>query len=374
MLCKLVLIKKNIGKDFKKDFKKDEIMFSKSTIAIGRFAPTPSGRMHIGNMVAMLAVWLSAKSQGGHMLLRLEDLDIARMPKDASARVIDDLKWAGLDWVGEPTYQHKRTAIYQEALDALESLQDADGNSLIYPCFCSRSDIRAIAAPQEGDGFIRYPGTCRNLRKTAEGLAQIEKRLQNNQQHSLRLAVPPADLSQANIDFEDAIFGAQSFNINRDLGDMVIRRADGVFSYQLAVVVDDVLSGVNDIVRGRDLLRSTALQIWIGELLEKSGFFAAHGTHYVRPQFAHLPLIDNAQGERLAKSKHSLDVGALRESGWSAERMIGYCMYLLGYKNPGQKQPVDMSAADALALFKSLDTPWDSVRANLADKSVPFLD
>ena len=100
MLCKLVLIKKGI----RKDIRKDEIMFSKSTIAIGRFAPTPSGRMHIGNMVAMLAAWLSAKSQGGQMLLRLEDLDIARMPKDASARVIEDLKWAGLDWVGEPTY------------------------------------------------------------------------------------------------------------------------------------------------------------------------------------------------------------------------------------------------------------------------------
>ncbi|MFP1691782.1 glutamyl-Q tRNA(Asp) synthetase [Gardnerella vaginalis] len=349
-------------------------MFSKSPIAIGRFAPTPSGRMHIGNMVAMLAAWLSAKSQGGSMILRLEDLDIARMPKDASARVIDDLKWAGLDWVGEPTYQHESTAIYQEALDALESLQDGDGNSLIYPCFCSRSDIRAIAAPQEGDGFIRYPGTCRNLRKNAQGLAQIEKRLQNNQQHSLRLAVPSADSREANIDFEDAIFGAQSFNIDRDLGDMVIRRADGVFSYQLAVVVDDVFSGVNDIVRGRDLLRSAALQIWIGELLEKSGFFAAHGVHYVQPKFAHLPLIDNAQGERLAKSKHSLDVGALREAGWSAERMIGYCMYLLGYKNPEQTRPVDMSAADALALFESDETPWDSVRANLADKSVPFLD
>ena len=107
---------------------------------------------------------------------------------------------------------------------------------------------------------------------------------------------------------------------------------------------------------------------------DRSGFFAAYGVHYVRPQFAHLPLIDNAQGERLAKSKHSLDVGALRESGWSAERMIGYCMYLLGYKKPGQNQPVDMSADDALALFKSLDTPWGSVRANLADKSVPFLD
>ncbi|EPI48379.1 hypothetical protein HMPREF1581_00662, partial [Gardnerella vaginalis JCP8108] len=117
-----------------------------------------------------------------------------------------------------------------------------------------------------------------------------------------------------------------------------------------------------------------ALQIWIGELLEKSGFFAAHGVHYVRPQFAHLPLIDNAQGERLAKSKHSLDVGALRESGWSAERMIGYCMYLLGYKNPEQTHPVDMSANDALALFENDETPWDSVRANLADKSVPFLD
>lgn len=354
--------------------KKDEIMFSKSTIATGRFAPTPSGRMHIGNMVAMLAAWLSAKSQGGNMLLRLEDLDVARMPKDASEKIIDDLRWTGLDWVGEPVYQHERTEIYAEALEALKSLKDDDGNSLIYPCFCSRSDIRAIAAPQEGDGFIRYPGTCRRLRELPEGLTQIDERLQDNQQHSLRLAAAPAELPEANVSFEDAIFGNQTFNINRDLGDMVIRRADGVFSYQLAVVVDDVLSGVNDIVRGRDLLRSATLQIWIGQLLEKSGFFAAHGAHYAQPKFAHLPLIDNAQGERLAKSKHSLDVGALREAGWSAERMIGYCMYLLGYKEAGQKSLVDMSANEALALFSSEKNPWNCVRKNLCDKSVPFLN
>lgn len=326
----------------------------------GRFAPTPSGRMHIGNMVAMLAAWLSARSRGGRMLLRLEDIDLARMPKDASQWIMDDLAWAGLDWDGEPVYQSQRMDLYEEAL---ESLRD-----LCYPCFCSRSDIRAVAAPQEGDGFIRYPGTCR--RAWCDGPARMWERLAKGDQHCLRLMMPSGD--EGCVRFDDAVFGKQCYQLDRDLGDMVLRRADGLFSYQLAVVVDDALMGVNDIVRGRDLLRSTALQIWIGELLEKSGFFAAHEAKYQRPHYAHLPLIDNAQGERLAKRKHSLDMSALRADGWSPERLIGYCMWLLGYREAGQQVPIAMSAEDALKIFRS--ESWTPVRANLADRSVPFLE
>lgn len=321
---------------------------------VGRFAPTPSGRMHIGNMVAMLAAWLVARSQGGRILLRLEDIDIARMPRDASQWIMDDLMWAGLDWDGEPMYQHQRTDIYETALRFLQPY--------LYPCFCSRSDIRAVAAPQEGDGFIRYPGTCRHLKEDNPSL--LNERLNRGDQHSLRLAAPQG--VEGCVIFNDRVFGKQTFELDRDLGDMVLRRADGLFSYQLAVVVDDVLSGVNDIVRGRDLLRSTALQKWIAHLLQESGFFAQYGASYDDSvQYAHLPLIDDAQGERLAKRKHSLDVGALRESGWTAERMIGYCMWLLGLRIEGEESPIPLSAREALQYFS-----WDLIRSDLADRKV----
>ncbi|MBW3093644.1 glutamyl-Q tRNA(Asp) synthetase [Bifidobacterium sp. 82T10] len=339
----------------------------------GRFAPTPSGRMHIGNIYAMLGAWLSAASRGDGVILRIEDIDRPRVRPDADRWIMDDLHWLGLDWIGEPVYQSARLDRYEEALRVL---RDA---GLVYPCFCSRADIRAASAPQEGDGFVVYPGTCRRLWQADP--AESRRRTDTGARHSLRLVAPDIDVT-----FNDRVFGSQSFNLARDLGDTVMRRADGLFSYQLAVTVDDLDMGVTDIVRGRDLLRSTALQLYIRNRLVSLGFGAAgderdngthdaHNAHDARgsrdgviPTFAHLPLIDNAAGRRLAKRERALDMDTLRGEGLSPEQIIGYCARLLGLSD----LPADDAAdpfGEPIGLDEALERfSWAQVRANLADR------
>lgn len=328
----------------------------------GRFAPTPSGRMHIGNIYAMLGAWLSARSSNDAIYLRIEDIDEPRVVPGAADLIMDDLQWLGLDWDGAPVYQSARHRLYEDALRALQRLTiddsgavtaDATGSAtpLIYPCFCSRADIRAASAPQEGDRFMIYPGTCRRLAETNPD--EVRARLAQGRRHSLRIAMPA---SNSTIAFEDRVFGHQEFNVTREIGDSVVRRADGLFSYQLVVVVDDLAMGVDDIVRGRDLLRSNALQIWIRQALTGS-------TDY---SYAHLPLIDNASGQRLAKREKSLDMGILRKHGATPERVIGYCAWLLGLQgDPHSTHPQPMSAQEALTEFS-----WAKVRADTADRSL----
>lgn len=328
----------------------------------GRFAPTPSGRMHIGNIYAMLGAWLSARSSNDAIYLRIEDIDEPRVVPGAADLIMDDLQWLGLDWDGAPVYQSARHRLYEDALRALQRLTiddsgavtaDATGNAtpLIYPCFCSRADIRAASAPQEGDRFMIYPGTCRRLAETNPD--EVRARLAQGRRHSLRIAMPA---SNSTIAFEDRVFGHQEFNVTREIGDSVVRRADGLFSYQLVVVVDDLAMGVDDIVRGRDLLRSNALQIWIRQALTGS-------TDY---SYAHLPLIDNASGQRLAKREKSLDMGILRKHGATPERVIGYCAWLLGLQgDPHSTHPQSMSAQEALTEFS-----WTKVRTDSADRSL----
>lgn len=328
----------------------------------GRFAPTPSGRMHIGNIYAMLGAWLSARSSDDAIYLRIEDIDEPRAVPGAADLIMDDLQWLGLDWDGAPVYQSARHPLYEDVLRALQRLAiddsgavtaDATGNAtpLIYPCFCSRADIRAASAPQEGDRFMIYPGTCRRLAETDPD--EVRARLAQGRRHSLRIAMPA---SNSTIAFEDRVFGHQEFNVTREIGDSVVRRADGLFSYQLVVVVDDLAMGVDDIVRGRDLLRSNALQIWIRQALTGS-------TNY---SYAHLPLIDNASGQRLAKREKSLDMGILRKHGVAPERVIGYCAWLLGLQgDPHSTHPQPMSAQEALTEFS-----WAKVRADTADRSL----
>lgn len=328
----------------------------------GRFAPTPSGRMHIGNIYAMLGAWLSARSSNDAIYLRIEDIDEPRVVPGAADLIMDDLQWLGLDWDGAPVYQSARHRLYEDALRALQHLTiddsgavtaDATGSAmpLIYPCFCSRADIRAASAPQEGDRFMIYPGTCRRLAETNPD--EVRARLAQGRRHSLRIAMPA---SNSTIAFEDRVFGHQEFNVTREIGDSVVRRADGLFSYQLVVVVDDLAMGVDDIVRGRDLLRSNALQIWIRQALTGS-------TDY---SYAHLPLIDNASGQRLAKREKSLDMGILRKHGVTPERVIGYCAWLLGLQgDPHSTHPQPMSVQEALTEFS-----WAKVRTDTADRSL----
>ena len=331
---------------------------------VGRFAPTPSGRMHMGNAYAMLAAWLSARSSGGRIALRIEDIDKPRVRPDADRWIMDDLRWLGLDWDSEPVYQSQRLDWYEQALDALRRVEVPDGVALrpgrrgdgmsaplVYPCFCSRADIRAASAPQEGDGLVLYPGTCRRL--TAE---EREARLNRGDRHSLRVLAPDADVR-----FCDRVFGPQCFNLARDLGDTVVRRSDGLFSYQLAVVVDDMTMGVTDVVRGRDLLRSTALQLWIEKNLITAGFDGGQVAQGGRA-YAHLPLIDDSRGRRLAKRDRALDLGVLRADGVRPEEVVGRCAWWLGLQTDAAgvplPEPTPMSAAEALGAFS-----WERVRA-----------
>lgn len=200
----------------------------------GRFAPTPSGRMHIGNIYAMLGAWLSARSRGDGMLLRIEDIDEPRVVPGAAELMMDDLHWLGLDWDGDPVFQSARHDLYREALHCLENLTIDDAydspfderndhtpavgsaannaiagtTPLIYPCFCSRADIRAASAPQEGDRFMVYPGTCRRL--IASNPDTVRRRLANGDRHSLRIAMPADTNPHATVQFDDAVFGIRN--------------------------------------------------------------------------------------------------------------------------------------------------------------------
>lgn len=327
--------------------------------------------MHIGNAYAALAAWLGVRSRGGKLILRIEDIDAPRVVRDADRWIMDDLHWLGLDWDGDPVYQSSRLDRYRQILDALRGMtlddiltQDilqptvpADGcpdsngepheeSPLIYPCFCSRADIRAASAPNEGDGFIIYSGTCRRL-----SAADRNTRINRGDRHSWRIAVPGRANPAGTIVFDDEVFGPQRIDLGRQIGDVVIRRSDGLFAYQFVVSIDDFDMGVTQIVRGRDLLRSTAIQLWIRRALEsvspaQTSPAASPATAPI-PQFAHLPLVDDLSGKRLAKRDHALDLGVLREEGVSPERIIGYCAWMLGLL----PQPVPCCPSDLLDGF-----------------------
>ncbi len=249
----------------------------------GRFAPTPSGRLHLGNLLCALLAYLSVRSQGGRFLLRIEDLDVPRCPRRLSLQCIDDLAWLGFTWDEEPLWQSQRSAIYQHYLDELQK------QGLIYPCFCTRAQLMASQAPNLGDTQVVYNRACAHL--SNEDIA----RLSQTRSPALRLRVPDAEVT-----FTDGLFGLQRENLARDCGDFILRRSDGLFGYQLAVVVDDALSGVNQVVRGRDILSATPRQLY---LLEKLGFPA--------PEYVHIPLLMDHAGRRLAKRDKDLDLSAL---------------------------------------------------------------
>ena len=214
----------------------------------GRYAPSPSGRMHLGNLLCCLLAWLSAKSKGGQVLLRIEDLDAQRCPRVYADAIVDDLAWLGLaaDGPRPPVYQSERSAIYQQYYDKLAA------RGLTYPCFCSRSQLHAASAPHRSDGQVVYAGTCRGL--TPAQAAEKAK----TKAPAWRVRVPDEEIA-----FVDGHLGPYAENLARDCGDFYLRRADGVFAYQLAVVVDDALMGVTEVVRGADLLSSTPRQLWL---------------------------------------------------------------------------------------------------------------
>lgn len=269
--------------------------------AVGRFAPSPSGRMHLGNVASAVLAFANIRQQGGTFLLRIEDLDRERCKPAYVEALLDDLRWLGLNWDGEVLYQSRRDVIYQAQLERLKR------RGRVYPCFCTRADLRASSAPHVADGQPLYAGTCKHL--SAQEVAQ--RRLARIP--ALRIEVPDQDIM-----LEDTVQGRRIENLQQDCGDFVVRRADGLFAYQLAVVVDDALSGVTEVVRGRDLLSSTARQIW---LYEQLGFSV--------PTFAHVPLLCAPDGRRLSKRERDLDMQHLR-ARFTREALLGMLAQLFG--------------------------------------------
>ena len=272
----------------------------------GRYAPSPSGRMHLGNLCCCLLAWLSAKSKGGQVLLRIEDLDTLRCPRVFADAIVDDLAWLGLSADGpDPVpYQSERSELYQHYYDVL-----AD-RGLVYPCFCSRSQLHAASAPHRSDGQVVYPGTCRGL--SPEEIAAKQK----HKAPAWRVQVPDEIIG-----FTDGHMGWYEENLARDCGDFYLRRGDGVFAYQLAVVVDDALMGVTEVVRGADLLSSTPRQLW---LYRELGLPA--------PQFYHLPLLLAPDGRRLSKRDGDQSLANLR-ARFSPEEVVGRLAFAVGLQD-----------------------------------------
>lgn len=291
-------------------------------IPIGRFAPSPTGRMHLGNVFSALLSWLSAKSQGGQWLLRIEDIDPGRSRQAYADLLMNDLEWLGLSWDGEPVYQSQRSDIYEHYFQMLKA------QGMTYPCYCTRADLLATQAPHESDGRVVYPGTCRHLPP------------QPGKPAATRLIVPDSDIS-----FVDGHYGAQSVNLAHQVGDFIIRRKDGAWAYQLAVVIDDALMGVTEVVRGCDLLLSSPQQMYVAQLL---GFTS--------PRFIHLPLLCNAQGQRLSKRDGGLDMASLRQSN-TAPEIIGKLAQIAGL----QSTPDPVTPEDLLASFSWEKVPQENV-------------
>jgi glutamyl-Q tRNA(Asp) synthetase len=244
---------------------------------VGRFAPSPTGPLHLGSLAAALGSWLFARSAGGRWLLRMDDLDTQRVVPGMADDIMKTLELFGFEWDGEPLWQSRRGEFYAEALAALEQM------GAVYGCGCSRGDIARIAtAPHGTADELVYPGTCR------QGISE------DREARSVRVRAPDRAIS-----FVDGIFGTVSQRLPEVCGDFVVKRADGLFAYHLATVVDDAASGVNQVVRGADLLLSTPRQIFLQTLL---GF--------ARPAYFHLPLVIDPSGAKLSKRDNAVSLRA----------------------------------------------------------------
>ena len=276
-------------------------MTLRANTVVGRFAPSPTGRMHAGNIFAALMSWLIVKSQNGRIILRIEDLDVERSKKQWIDQVQRDFESLGLTWDEGPYFQQNRFDVYREAFE------EAKRAGEVYPCFCTRADLHAASAPHRGEKAV-YPGTCRKL-----AASEIECR-KAERDPSWRIAVPDAEYA-----LDDLVQGSFSQNLARDCGDFVIRRSDGLYAYQLAVVVDDGEQGVNCIVRGMDLLASTPQQLFMQELL---GF--------KHPTYAHVPLIVGEKDRRLSKRDRDAGFDELLARFKSPEGVIGHIAAIVG--------------------------------------------
>ena len=289
--------------------------------SVGRFAPTPSGRMHLGNVFAALIAWLSVRSRDGEMVLRMEDLDTLRTSEEFAEVLRSDLAWLGLDYDRETAPQSKRSDVYDRYFDRLREM------GLLYPCYCTRSQLHGVNAPHLSDGTYVYPGTCRNLLSPPPG-----------RKPAWRVIVPDRVWT-----VEDHVQGHYELNLATECGDMVVRRADGVYVYQLAVTVDDGEAGVTEVVRGMDLLSSAPRQMYLQELF---GF--------PHPEYGHVPMLLAPDGRRLSKRDKDLDLGELRRHV-TPEKLIGTLAFAGGLID----QNVPISAAELAHEFS-----WEKLRGD----------
>ncbi len=279
----------------------------------GRFAPSPSGEMHLGNAWTALLAWLAVRQAGGEMILRIEDLDPDRSRAAYAEQIMTDLRWLGLDWdegpdrggAYGPYTQGERRQLYDQAIGRLTE------QGLIYPCFCSRAQLHAspASAPHAGETEWRYPGICRRL-----SVQERHDRLQQGRRALRRIIVPDQVFA-----FVDLVQGEYQQNLQSVSGDFVVQRSDGVHAYQLAVVVDDALMGITQVVRGADLLGSTPRQLFLYQALGLKP-----------PGFAHVPLLCGPDGHRLSKRHQALSLAALRGQGCRPESIIGYLAWRAG--------------------------------------------
>lgn len=311
---------------------------------IGRFAPSPSGRLHLGNLFCSLLAWLSAKAKGGEVVLRIEDLDRERSRPEYAEQLEQDLAFLGLTWdrggeAGGPEYfQANRTAYYEALLACLRE------KGLVYPCFCSRAELHAANAPHASDGEAVYSGKCRGL-----SAAEAES-LSKTRSPALRLRVP-----EETIVFQDGHYSRVCQALEQDCGDFILRRSDGTFAYQLAVVGDDAAMGITEVVRGRDLLSSTPRQIYLYRLL---GFPV--------PEFFHTPLLLGPDGRRLSKRDRADSLDALREQGLSAEEIIGRLAFLAGFLD----RPEPASPKELIPIFSWDKVPKEDVRWEIRNEKL----
>lgn len=301
----------------------------------GRFAPSPTGEMHLGNAWTALLAWLQVRKACGTMVLRIEDLDPERSRTKYIEALLDDLTWLGLDWdegpdIGgayAPYSQNERRYLYQEALSKLEN------QGLVYPCYCTRAEL-AASAPHQSDGERVYPGTCRH-------------RKGENRAGALRMIVEPGLVS-----FVDGLYGFIQQDIKGTVGDFVLRRSDGVHAYQLAVVVDDAAMNITHVLRGNDLLGSTPRQLLLYQLLGLKP-----------PIFTHVPLLVGEDGHRLSKRHGDLSIAALRQRGIKPEKIIGYLAWKAGMLD----KRLQLTAREALELFDVNQIPVNPIEVACQD-------
>ncbi len=293
----------------------------------GRFAPSPSGLMHVGNARTALLAWIDARSRSGRVVLRIEDLDRDRCRPEYAQAIRDDLRWLGLDWDEETPPQSEREPAYRAAVDRL------DRAGLVYECYCTRRELAVASAPHgASDEPPAYPGTCREL--TAARRAELRR---EGRRPALRVRMPDALPA-----VHDRVHGALAGGAG---GDLVVRRSDGLHAYQLAVVVDDAADGVTDVVRGDDLLASTSRQLALAAMLELPA-----------PAYAHVPLVIDMDGVRLAKRHASLTLRSVRDGGISAGMLVGAMAAAAGLGDGSPCRPADLvNGFDVAGISRA---PW----------------